>query len=60
MLSVLQNSELQAWAENLVRLEATVMHRWLDRKGVPTTLIELCEYQEQLESQGTCFIQWCW
>jgi len=60
VLSVLQNPELQTWSENLVRLEATVMHRWLDRKGIPTTLIELCEYQEQLESQGTCFIQWCW
>ncbi len=60
LLSVLQNPALQAWAENLLRLEATVMHRWLERRNIPTNLWALCDYQEQREEQGTCFIQWCW
>lgn len=59
-LSVLQNPDLIAWADNLIRLEATVMHRWLDRKNLPTNLWALCDYQERLAAQGQCFIQWCW
>ncbi len=60
LLAVLQNPALIAWAENLLRLEATVMHRWLERRNVPTNLWELCDYQEQREEQGECFIEWCW
>ena len=60
LLAVLQNPALQEWAENLLRLEATVMHRWLERRNIPTNLWALCDYQERLEDQGSCFIQWCW
>ncbi|MCQ4243446.1 replication initiation protein [Stutzerimonas decontaminans] len=60
LLAVLQNPALQEWAENLLRLEATVMHRWLERRNIPTNLWALCDYQERLLEQGTCFIQWCW
>lgn len=60
LLAVLQNPALQEWAENLLRLEATVMHRWLERRNIPTNLWALCNYQEQLAEQGSCFIQWCW
>ncbi len=60
LLAVLQNPALQEWAENLLRLEATVMHRWMERRNIPTNLWALCDYQERLAEQGTCFIQWCW
>jgi len=60
LLAVLQNPALQEWAENLLRLEATVMHRWLERRNIPTNLWALCDYQERLEEHGSCFIQWCW
>jgi II/X family phage/plasmid replication protein len=60
LLAVLQSPALQEWAENLLRLEATVMHRWLERRNIPTNLWALCDYQERLEEQGSCFIQWCW
>lgn len=60
LLAVLQNPALQEWAQNLLRLEATVMHRWLERRNIPTNLWALCDYQERLEEQGSCFIQWCW
>lgn len=60
LLAVLQNPALQEWAENLLRLEATVMHRWLERRNIPTNLWALCDYQERLEEQGSCFVQWCW
>jgi len=59
-LAVLQNPDLLSWADNLIRLEATVMHRWLDRRNIPSKLWALCDYQEHLATQGVCFIQWCW
>ncbi|MNF75207.1 Phage replication protein CRI [compost metagenome] len=60
VLGILQNPDLKSWATNLIRLEATVMHRWLDRKNIPSKLWALCDYQEHLATQGQCFIQWCW
>lgn len=60
VLGILQNPDLKSWATNLIRLEATVMHRWLDRKNIPSKLWALCDYQEHLAAQGQCFIQWCW
>jgi len=60
VLQVMSDSRLLAWVENLIRLEATVMHRWLDRRGIPSELWALCDHQEQLASEGRCFIQECW
>ncbi|WP_137885728.1 phage/plasmid replication protein, II/X family [Pseudomonas sp. 2FE] len=57
---VLSDPRLLAWAENLIRLEATVMHRWLERRNIPTNLWALCDYQEHLQGQGRCLIQECW
>ncbi|SPZ14497.1 phage/plasmid replication protein, gene II/X family [Pseudomonas aeruginosa] len=36
------------------------MHRWLERRNLPTNLWELCDYQEALRDQERCFIQECW
>ncbi|MCO2924039.1 phage/plasmid replication protein, II/X family [Pseudomonas aeruginosa] len=59
-LKVLKDPRLLAFADNLLRLEATVMHRWLERREIPTNLWALCDYQEALEAEGRCFIQECW
>ena len=59
-LAVMSDPKLLAWVENLIRLEATVMHRWLDRRNIPSKLWALCEHQEKLADQGVCFIQQCW
>lgn len=59
-VKVMSDPRLQEWVKYLLRLEATVMHRWLERRGIPTKLIDLCEYQEKLEGQGRCLIQECW
>lgn len=60
VLNVMSNPQLLEWVQNLIRLEATVMHRWLNRRGIPSRLWALCDYQEQLEKDGRCFIQECW
>lgn len=59
-LRVMQDPRLLEFADLLLRLEATVMHRWLERRNLPTNLWDLCVYQEALRDQDRCFIQECW
>ena len=59
-LRVMQDPRLLEFADLLLRLEATVMHRWLERRNIPTNLWDLCVYQEALRDQERCFIQECW
>lgn len=58
-LKVLQDERLQEFAKLLLRVEATVMHRWLERRQIPTNLWALCDHQEALAVEGRCFIQEC-
>lgn len=57
---VMNDPKLREWVKYLLRMEATVMHRWLERRGIPTKLWDLCDYQEQLAEEGRCLIQECW
>lgn len=57
---VLSDPRLDSWASCLLRIEATVAKRWLNRRGIPNTLIGLCEYQQTLKEKGICLIEWCW
>lgn len=43
----------------LLRMEATVMHRWLYRRGIPSRLVDLIPYQKRLQEEGRCLIQEC-
>lgn len=58
---VMSDQRLQDWAQNLLRLEVTVMHRWMERRQIPTNAWDLCEYQENLLStDNVCLIAKCW
>lgn len=59
-MKVLSNPLLQEHAKDLLRFEATVMHRWLERRGVSSRLVDLIAHQQQLQGEGRCFIQECW
>lgn len=59
-VKVLSNPDLQAWSENLLRLEVTVAKRWFNRRGISNLLNDLIRHQQVLSEQGICFIQWCW
>lgn len=59
-VKVMSDPRLELWARGLLRIEATVAKRWLNRRGIPNNLIQLCHFQEDMEEQGTCFIEWCW
>lgn len=58
--SVMSDPRLQEWVNYLLRMEATVMHRWLDRRGIPSRLVDLIAYQKRLQEEGRCLIQECW
>lgn len=57
---VMSDQRLRDWTRYLLRMEATVMHRWLERRSIPTRLVDLIKHQESLAEQGRCFIQECW
>lgn len=59
-LNVMSDPRLIEWTKYLLRMEATVLHRWMARRNIPTNLSELCVYQERLEAEGRCLIQECW
>jgi hypothetical protein len=58
-LRVMQDPKLQEFAKLLLRMEATVMHRWLERREIPYLLWPLCDHQEALAKEDRCFIQEC-
>ncbi|UWG52575.1 phage/plasmid replication protein, II/X family [Pseudomonas aeruginosa] len=57
---VMSDPRLQEWVRYLLRMEATVMHRWLERRGIPSRLVDLIAYQQRLQEEGRCLIQECW
>lgn len=46
-LQVMQNPKLMNWLVGLVRLEARLKKRWLERKNIPTNLFALIMYQKK-------------
>lgn len=57
---VMSDQRLIDWTRYLLRLEATVMHRWMERRGIPSRLVDLIAHQQALKDQGRCLIQECW
>lgn len=57
---VMSDPRLLEWVNYLLRLEATVMHRWMERRGIPTRLVDLIAHQKKLEEEGRCLIEECW
>lgn len=46
-LQVMQNPKLMDWLVGLVRLEARLKKRWLERRNIPTNLFALIAYQKK-------------
>lgn len=60
LVEVMSNPDLQEWVKGLLRLEVSVMKRWLERRQFPTNLFQLVAYQERLSADGRCFLQELW
>ncbi|MNZ53308.1 Phage replication protein CRI [compost metagenome] len=59
-LRVMSDERLIDWTRYLLRMEATVMHRWMERRNIPSRLVDLIAHQQALKEQGRCLIQECW
>ncbi|MNZ69483.1 Phage replication protein CRI [compost metagenome] len=57
---VMSDQRLIDWTRYLLRMEATVMHRWMERRNIPSRLVDLIAHQKALKEQGRCLIQECW
>lgn len=60
IVKVMSDPKLQDWCKNLLRFEATAKKRWLERRGIPSRLIDLIDYQESLAAQGRNFLREVW
>lgn len=60
IVKIMSKPELQDWCKNLLRFEATAKKRWLERRGIPSRLIDLIAYQEKLTAQGRNFLREVW
>lgn len=58
-LEVMADPRLKAWAQNLVRLEVTVLKRYLEAREIPYNLIHLIKAQRDYESPDH-FLQYLW
>lgn len=52
LVSVCSDSRLHHYAKNLLRFEATIMKRWLERHDIPTNFFQLAKYQRQCKAEG--------
>lgn len=60
VVQVMTEPRLQAWAENLIRWEATIKKRWLERRGISPLWVSLSKYQRESEANGVCILEAFW
>lgn len=60
LIDVMSDPMLINFARNLVRFEAGLKRRYLDKQGVPSLLSEAIIYQIQYEKNGDCLITDLW
>lgn len=60
LVSILSNQDLQDFAQNLIRLEASFGKDYLRRHDIPLNLFDLIQYQRDLLKQGRCFLRELW
>jgi II/X family phage/plasmid replication protein len=60
VFEVMSDFRLREWVKGLLRLEATVMKRSLERRKVPTNFFQLAKYQRHLLKEGRCFLSEAW
>lgn len=60
VVAVMSDPRLMEWVENLVRWEATVKKRYLQRRQLPYRWVDLAKYQIEQQRQGVCILQKFW
>lgn len=60
LVAIMSDERLLNWMTGLLRLEASIKSRWLERRKLPTNLFDLIRHQETLQTEGRCFIRELW
>lgn len=60
VIDVMANPELQNFARNLIRFEASAKRRYLDEFKIPTNLFKAIDFQRKYESTGSSLIANIW
>lgn len=60
LVSIMSDERLLNFMQGLLRLEASIRSRWLERRNLPTNLFDLIRHQETLQTEGRCFIRELW
>lgn len=61
LISVMEDSRLQQFSENLIRFEGRAKQRFLERMNIPRNLFDAIRYQKKFESENNqSLIQYLW
>jgi II/X family phage/plasmid replication protein len=61
LISVMENDNLQKFAENLIRFEGRAKQRFLERMNIPKNVFDAINYQKQFEKTNKqSLIQYLW
>lgn len=60
IVAIMEDQRLQDWTRSLIRFEATVCKRYLERREISCFLPDLIKHQRELKAQGRCFISELW
>lgn len=60
IVEVMSDPGLIEWTKCLLRWEATIKHRWLERKGISVNLWDLIKLQKEVQLQDRCILSDWW
>ncbi len=60
IVEVMSDPRLIEWTKCLLRWEATIKHRWLERKGISVNLWDLIKLQKEAQLQDRCILSDWW
>ncbi len=58
--NVMSDPRLQDWAKGMLRWEATIFHRYIERQGISTNLVDLVNYQRSQLLKKVCILTEWW
>lgn len=60
VVNAMTEPRLQEYVKNLLRFEATIKQRWLERRQISNRLIDLIKLQKQKLAEGVCILTQWW
>lgn len=60
IVNIMSEPRLMKWSEGLLRWEASILHRYMERQGVSTNLFDLVKIQRSELLKGVCILTDWW